>query len=146
MLSIRGLLLLLLGIFTLSLTPLIGQAPDSAGVLPTDAAGKPLNLDFEKGTLEHWTATGTAFRGQPIEGDTVRPRRSDMRSRHQGRFWIGTYERNGDKEQGTLTSVPFRISQPWASFLVGGGPHDSTCVELVFKDSGQVFHRASGLE
>src|SRR5439155_13705517 len=56
------------------------------------------------------------------------------------------YERNGDKPQGTLTSVPFQVTHPWASFLVGGGPHPTTCVELVRKDTGEVFSRTSGLE
>src|SRR5262249_39199797 len=48
--------------------------------------------------------------------------------------------------QGTLTSVAFKVTHPWASFLVGGGPHPNTCVELVRKDTGEVFFRASGLE
>src|SRR5262249_13716002 len=52
----------------------------------------------------------------------------------------------GDKPQGTLTSVPFKVTHPWASFLVGGGPHAETCVELVRKDTGEVFHRVSGME
>jgi putative membrane-bound dehydrogenase-like protein len=121
-------------------------ASDSAGVLPTGADGKPLNLDFETGTLKDWTAEGDAFRGQPVEGDTVFPRRGDMRSQHQGRYWIGTYERQGDKPQGTLTSVPFKVTHPWATFLVGGGPYPETCVELVRKDTDEVFFRASGIE
>jgi len=116
------------------------------GVLPVGVDGKPLNLDFETGTLQDWRAEGDAFAGQPIKGDTVFPRRSDMRSNHQGQYWIGTYERRGDPPQGTLTSVPFKISHPWASFLVGGGPWPTTCVELVRKDSGKVFFRASGME
>src|SRR6266849_5790398 len=116
------------------------------GVLPVGADGKPLNFDFETGTLKDWTAEGDAFVGQPIKGDTVFPRRNDMKSQHQGQFWIGTYERAGDKPQGTLTSVPFKVTHPWASFLVGGGPHPTTCVELVRKDTGEVFSRTSGLE
>ena len=32
-----------------------------AGVLPVGADGKPLNLDFETGTLQDWTAEGEAF-------------------------------------------------------------------------------------
>ena len=63
------------------------------GVLPVGADGKPLNLDFETGTLKDWTADGEAFKGQPIRGDTVFLRRSDMRSLHQGRFWLGGYEK-----------------------------------------------------
>ena len=35
-------------------------SPDK-GVLPTAADGRPLNLDFETGTLKDWTAEGEAF-------------------------------------------------------------------------------------
>ena len=48
------------------------------GVLPTDATGQPLNLDFETGDLRDWVAEGEAFKNQPIEGDTVSKRRGDM--------------------------------------------------------------------
>jgi putative membrane-bound dehydrogenase-like protein len=116
------------------------------GVLPVGEDGKPLNLDFETGDLKDWTAEGEAFKGQPIEGDTVFPRRNDNRSQHQGRFWIGGFEKLGDRPQGTLTSVAFKVTHPYGSFLVGGGPHDVTCVELVRKDTGKVFSRTSGLE
>src|SRR5947207_2843176 len=116
------------------------------GVLPVGGDGKPLNLDFETGTLQDWTAEGDAFKGQPVKGDTVSPRRGDMKSRHQGQYWIGTYERAGDKPTGTLTSVPFKVTHPWASFLVGGGPWPETCVELSVQPRNEVFFRASGLE
>src|SRR4051812_7573188 len=66
------------------------------GFLPTGADGKPLNFDFETGTLDGWRAEGEAFVGQPIEGDRVGARRADMHSRHQGKFWIGSYEVRGD--------------------------------------------------
>jgi putative membrane-bound dehydrogenase-like protein len=125
--------------------PVTNSEP-AEGVRPVGADGKPLNLDFENANLQDWTAEGDAFVGQPIKGDTVSSRRRDMKSQHQGQYWIGTYERGGDKPQGTLTSVPFRVTHPWASFLVGGGPHPTTCVELVRKDSGEVFSRTSGLE
>lgn len=119
---------------------------DDVGVLPVGGDDKPLNLDFETGTLKDWTAEGDAFKGQPIKGDTVFPRRKDSKSQHQGQYWIGTFERAGDKPQGTLTSVPFKITHPWASFLVGGGPWMETCVELVLKEKNKVFFRASGME
>ncbi len=101
------------------------KATPKEGVLPTGADGKPLNFDFETGTLKDWTAEGDAFKNQPIKGDAVAKRRPDMKSAHQGDYWIGTYENDGDKPQGTLTSVPFKVTQPWASFLIGGGarPH-----------------------
>jgi putative membrane-bound dehydrogenase-like protein len=116
------------------------------GVLPVGADGKPLNLDFETGTLKDWTAEGDAFKGQPIKGDTVFARRKDMKSEHQGNYWIGGYELHLDKPQGTLTSVAFKVTHPWASFLVGGGPSPETCVELVRADTKEVFSRTSGAE
>ena len=138
---------LLLSLALLAPAQAAPKADDTdAGVLPVGADGKPLNLDFETGTLKDWTADGTAFRDQPVKGDTVRGRRGDMRSRHQGQFWIGGYEKLGDKPTGTLTSAPFRVTHPWASFLVGGGPHPETCVELVNVERTAVFYRASGLE
>ena len=66
----------LLSLSIVLLCVLLGPAADDdRGVLPAGADGKPLNLDFETGTLKDWTATGTAFQGQPIKGDTVHPRR-----------------------------------------------------------------------
>ena len=115
-------------------------------ILPVGADGKSLNLDFETGDLRDWLAEGDAFKGQPIKGDTVAKRRGDMRSNHQGNYWIGGYELKGDKAQGTLTSAPFKVTHPYAAFLVGGGPHDTTCVELVRRDTRKVFFRASGRE
>src|SRR5947209_3774710 len=129
----------------LALTALAPAAEPPEGVLPVGADGRPLNLDFETGDLRDWTATGDAFTGQPVKGDTVTPRRADMKSRHQGQYWIGGWERHGDKVQGTLTSVPFAVTHPWCSFLVGGGPYDTTCVELVRKDTGAVVSHTSGL-
>jgi putative membrane-bound dehydrogenase-like protein len=126
---------------------MLGQtSANDVGVLPVGADGKALNLDFETGTLKDWTAQGDAFKDQPIKGDTVVKRRADNRSQHQGDYWIGGYEKYGDKPQGTLTSASFKVTHPWASFLVGGGPWPETCVELVQKDSGKVFFRASGME
>jgi putative membrane-bound dehydrogenase-like protein len=116
------------------------------GVLPRGADGKPLNFDFETGTLQDWVATGDAFAKQPVKGDLVAARRADMASKHQGQFWVGTYEVAGDRPTGTLTSVPFRVTHPYTSFLLGGGSHANTCVELIRKDTGAVFSRTSGTD
>src|SRR5205814_1007178 len=124
--------------------PLLAAPPQ--GTKPVGKDGKPLNLDFEDGTLKDWTASGKAFEGQPIKGDTVFPRRNDMRSNHQGNYWIGGFEKLGDDPKGTLTSVPFKVTQPWASFLLAGGAWPATRVELVRADTQEVIFKTSGYE
>ncbi len=105
------------------------------------------NLGFEDGTLGGWTATGDAWEGCPIEGDTVAPRRPGMASGHDGNFWVGGYERSGsDAATGTLTSDPFEVTHPWGSFLVAGGSTEATRVEIVSDEAGEVLHRASGTQ
>ncbi len=116
------------------------------GIAPLGADGKPLNLDFEDGTLKDWTATGTAFDGQPIKGDTVRARRNDMKSEHKGNYWIGTYEKAGDAATGTLTSVPFKVTHPWCMFYVAGGAHENTCVTIYSLPEKQIVAKVSGDE
>ncbi|MBI3881871.1 MAG: c-type cytochrome [Verrucomicrobia bacterium] len=119
------------------------------GIIPTGKDGQPLNLNFESGTLKDWTATGNAFNKQPIRGDTVAKRlagsgRTD-RSLHEGDYWIGGYEALGDKPTGTLSSVPFKVTHPWASFLFAGGNLPGTRLELVRADSQQVIFTARGV-
>ena len=96
-----------------------GETAD--GFPATAEDGRRLNLDFEKGNLTDWTATGQAFANQPIEGNTVHDRIPDGTSNLKGLYWIGTYEGQGDHLQGELTSIPFKVTHPYASFLVGGG-------------------------
>ena len=128
-------------------SPQAAEPPTTpAGSLPTGADGRPLNLDFETGTLRDWTATGAAFTGQPIHGDTVAPRRAGMPSGHRGEYWIGSYELAGDAPQGTLTSAPFKVTQPYAAFRVAGGNLPGTRVELVRADTGAVFFKVTGYQ
>jgi hypothetical protein len=122
----------------------LGPSKPAAIIQPKGDNGQPLNLDFETGSLKDWTATGTAFDGMPAKGDAVNRRRSDMTSGHRGNYWVGSYESHGDAATGTLTSVPFEITQPFASFLVGGGSGIQTRVEILNAGSGQVLFRASG--
>ena len=124
--------------------PRVVAAAADAGIKPKSLSGKVLNLDFETGTLDDWTPTGNAFDGQPMRGDTVAHRRSDMKSGHAGDYWIGGYEKLGDGPIGTLTSAPFVVSHPYASFRTNGGSHEMTRVELVRKDTGDVFYKING--
>lgn len=113
------------------------------GELPRGLDGQPLNTDFESGDLRDWTAEGDAFAGQPIRGDSPARRRRE-KSLHEGEFWIGGYELHGDDRKGALVSAPFRVTRPWASFLVGGGGHLTTAVELLRDGETRPFFRCFG--
>jgi hypothetical protein len=117
---------------------------EAAVIKPKGDEGQVLNLDFEAGSLKDWTATGTAFDQMPAKGDAVNRRRSDMRSGHRGEYWAGSYEAHGDGATGTLASVPFTVTHPYASFLVGGGSGIKTRVEILNAASGHVLFRATG--
>jgi len=120
------------------------SADERTGTLPVDAQNKPLNFDFETGTLDGWKAEGEAFAGQPVKGDKVAARRSDMQSQHAGDYWVGSYEVAGDAPQGTLTSPTFTVAGPYCSFLIGGGSTPASCVEIVKKDGDEVIARVAG--
>lgn len=119
-------------------------SPPADGRKPLAEDGRELNLDFETGTLSDWIAQGDAFQGQPIEGDTVGPRRNDMHSRHEGQYWIGTFEKLGDAPTGTLTSVPFKVNARFASFYVAGGNSEKTRVDLVAVGEDKALYTISG--
>jgi putative membrane-bound dehydrogenase-like protein len=76
--------------------------------------GQPLDLGFESGTLENWTGTGDAF---TVVG--------------QAGSYSVTSRIGGSARKGTLTSVPFRVTRPFASFLVSGGAFASTRVDVI---------------
>ncbi len=115
------------------------------GELPRGTDGEPLNVDFEKGTLAHWLASGDAFAGQPVKGDTVTARGRGMKSEHAGQFWVGGFEVTGsDVPQGTLTSAPFKVTAPYASFRIAGGSQHDTRVEIVRRDTNRVIVERSG--
>ena len=117
------------------------------GVPPRNAAGQPINADFENGSMQGWTLTGDAFNEQPIRGDTVHARRADMHSGHLGEWWVGGYEgRRRDAGQGRCTSEDFVLEHPWLSFLVGGGAWPETRVDIVRASDGQVLASSRGRE
>ena len=100
-------------------------------------------LDFEDGDLRGWKIEGDAFVGQPVRGDTVKARGREA-SAHAGEYWLGGYEKLGDDATGTLTSEAFTVRAPFASFLVGGGAHATTCVEVLAAADGRKLFATSG--
>jgi len=127
----------------------------------SDVGDGILNPDFETGDLRGWIKAGNAFDHQPTLGDNPKARNRES-SNHQGRWWIGGYERyqgkpgqkpgdiQGDEPVGTLTSIPFIIRGDRISFLIGGGNHPwvepdgrgSTCANLLI--DGKVVRTATG--
>ena len=105
------------------------------GFRPSHDGMKPLNLDFETGDLRDWTAIGSAFFQQPMKDDLVAKRREDMRSNHQGDFWIGGFEVMTDRGIGRLQSAPFVLNHPFASCLFNGGASESTQLRIHQLDS-----------
>src|SRR5687768_15982689 len=105
----------------------------SPGVAPA-MNGRPLNLDFEAGTLDNWTASGDAF--ELVQGEATPEQAAEKRSGvrgHLGTYWVSSGVR-GSARKGTLTSAPFTVTHPYASFLVSGGAFSSTRVEVVLAD------------
>ncbi|MDB6070486.1 MAG: putative rane-bound dehydrogenase [Verrucomicrobiales bacterium] len=131
------------------LPPALAAAQAKTGPAAIQAVGDdgaPLNLNFETGTLKDWTSEGNAWEGQPIKGDTVTTRKPGQNSLHAGEFWIGGYEpAHTDAGTGKLTSAAFKVTQPWASFLVGGSSEVAAVrVEIVDAENNKVFHTAGG--
>ena len=115
-------------------------------MLATTALATPVilfeNSDFEQGTLKNWTAEGKAFQTQPTKGDNPTKRGRKDASKHQGDFWIGTFENyngksgkpgqtQGDGLIGRLTSHEFTIAHRYINFRVGAGAHEGTSVRLL---------------
>lgn len=84
--------------------------------------------DFEKGTYEGWTATGTAFGDRPRQLADVASYQGDLNA--QGQWTVNTHEtrhgedvRKADTYIGTLTSSEFTIDRDFIRFRIGGGNH-----------------------
>ncbi|MEM9236090.1 MAG: glycoside hydrolase family 32 protein [Verrucomicrobiota bacterium] len=112
------------------------------------------NSDFEDGTLKNWKTEGEAFKSQPTKGDNIQVRGGGS-SRHQGDFWIGTYEKfngtdgkagetQGDAPIGTLTSTEFTLKKRYITFLVGAGTEEQGVGVKLVAD-GKEHHLASGV-
>jgi len=114
-----------------------------AGQLPTKD-GQPLNLDFETGTLQNWKATGDAFTNPLFTEDPSPVHEKDMRIGFAGKYFLSSGGTTNYKLTGTLTSVPFKVSQPFAAFRVSGGALQDTRVELVLAGTDSVIYRITG--
>lgn len=114
-----------------------------AGQLPTKN-GRPLNLNVETGTLADWTATGDAFTNPLIDQDPSPVHDKEMHIGFDGKYFLSSGGTVNYKQTGTLTSVPFTVTQPFAAFKVSGGALQDTRVELVQAGTDKVIFHSTG--
>ncbi len=103
--------------------------------------------DFEKPTYEGWTVEGTAFGEGPVRIADIPDYQGNVggagervANSHASAPGEGVGPKDG--ATGALTSRPFTIERRYIGFLVGGGAHEGTSIELLV--DGTVVHRASG--
>jgi len=104
--------------------------------------------DFEKATYAGWTATGNAF-GDVPNRRPLPDYQGEVGALGQG--FVNSHsalDKQGkriatDELTGTLTSTPFKISQSYIHFLIGGGAHaGKTCLNLLV--DGKAVRNATG--
>jgi putative membrane-bound dehydrogenase-like protein len=119
------------------------SGPTIAGTLPLKN-GKPLNLGFEAGTLQDWTATGNAFKTPLYDQDPSPVHEADAEISFDGKYFLSSGGNANYKLTGTITSVPFKITEPFAAFKVSGGALADTRVELVLAETQKVIFTSTG--
>jgi sucrose-6-phosphate hydrolase SacC (GH32 family) len=111
------------------------STPRSASEFVPDGV---LLADFEGADYGDWKTTGEAFGSGPAQGSL--PGQNPV-SGFKGRGLVNSFY-HGDGTQGTLTSPEFAITRPFVVFLIGGGAHEETCLNL--RVDGKVVRTASG--
>lgn len=112
-----------------------------AFTFPAHAADRPdiLLADFEGDAYPTgWKTTGTAFGKGPAKGTL--PNQMPV-SGFLGKGLVNSYL-GGDGSTGTLTSPPFKIERKYLNFLIGGGQHPKTRIDLLY--GGKVVRTATG--
>ncbi|MBX3254613.1 MAG: hypothetical protein KF862_10775 [Chitinophagaceae bacterium] len=117
-------------------------APDE-GVSPRKN-GRPLNLGFERGSLQDWKASGDAFGAKSVAFDAAPLYPDSIQLNQDGDYYVSSGGITGYQLKGTLTSETFEITHPWATFKVSGGALEGTRVELMLEDSVKPFFKISG--
>ncbi len=116
-----------------------GAFAQSAAVKAFEGDGAIVIADFEGRSYgKGWTVTGEAFGKAPATAATTRQSRL---AGYLGSGYVNTYNPN-DRPTGTLTSPAFTIQRRYVRFLIGGGGHPDTCVNLLV--DGKVVRTASG--
>lgn len=114
-----------------------------AGQLP-QKDGRALNFNFETGDLTDWTAQGEAFTKPIVSADPSPLHEKEMHIGFEGKNFLTSGGTVNAKLTGTLTSVPFKVTQPYAAFRVSGGALQDTRVELLLAGTDNVIFHITG--
>jgi hypothetical protein len=87
-----------------------------------------LNLDFESGTWEGWTLSGTAFGTAPSDGTAWA--NAPSITGVQGRYFVNSYRDSSDAPVGSARSDTFTIDGDVVHFMIAGGASPNTALEL----------------
>lgn len=118
------------------------SAPVIAGIVPMKD-GKPLNVGFERGNLSDWEAEGEAFEN-PLFNRPSPVHEENTQLGFDGDFFLSSGGTTNYKLKGTLTSVPFEVTYPFASFRISGGALADTRVEIVEAKTNEVIFKSTG--
>jgi putative membrane-bound dehydrogenase-like protein len=112
--------------------------------VPPEKNGESVNVDFEYGTLNGWTAAGKAFEGQPVSDRSTAVYEEDMSINSSGQFYVSSGGTKQSTETGTLTSTSFEVTHPYAAFKVAGGALKETRVEINNAESNETIFEITG--
>ncbi|MBE0534854.1 MAG: hypothetical protein IH624_04230 [Phycisphaerae bacterium] len=115
------------------------QGSAQAAETPTGDRPAIVFADFEGADYGEWTAQGEAFGKGPARGTLANQQEV---SGFAGKGLVNTFLGGDDKLQGKLTSPLFAVERMFVSFLIGGGSHDKTCMNLIV--DGKVVRTAKG--
>lgn len=118
------------------------SVPIIAGIVPMKD-GKPLNVGFERGNLSDWKLAGKAFK-DPLFNRLSSVYKVDTHINFDGDFFLSSGGSANYKLKGTLTSVPFEVTHPFASFRVSGGALADTRVEILEVKTNKVVFKSTG--
>lgn len=116
---------------------------DNQGVQPM-VNGRSLDFDFEGEELKGWKSTGNAFLSPLIPGNPSPFHKPDQQIGQHGTNFLSSGGTENYTRIGTLSSEPFPVTHPFASFLVSGGALQDTRVELVLAENNEVFYEVTG--
>jgi beta-fructofuranosidase/levanase len=125
----------------------VGQFDGTRFVADKDSLGQPtpefvpdgkIIADFEGETYGDWNVTGDAFGPGPAKGKFSKQNSVDG---YKGNRLVNSFFKE-DGTTGTLTSPEFAVTQPFLNFLIGGGAHKETRMDLWV--DGKIVRTISG--